>query len=127
MAVEESYSPGKYETYKKFYYVRSIEIESPSSVGIGFNHTPIMENDDSNIEIADLYDFVKTYDKDFKPGKAVDKSVLNEDGTPKVFYHGTDADFSVFDPTKSRSNMDIQGSFFSPWELDAAGYGKNTI
>ena len=51
--------------------------------------------------------------------------MLNEDGTPKVFYHGTDADFPVFDRTKGRSNMDIQGMFFSPWELDAAGYGPN--
>ena len=40
--------------------------------------------------------------------------VVHADGTPMIVYHGTDAVFSVFDPTKSRSNMDIQGSFFSP-------------
>ena len=51
--------------------------------------------------------------------------VVNEDGTPKVVYHGTDAKFNVFDSTKGRSSMDIQGMFFSPWELDAQGYGEN--
>ncbi len=51
--------------------------------------------------------------------------VVNPDGTPKVVYHGTDAKFNVFDSTKGRSSMDIQGMFFSPWELDAQGYGEN--
>lgn len=27
--------------------------------------------------------------------------------------------------TKGRANMDIQGAFFSPYEEDAAGYGRN--
>lgn len=54
-----------------------------------------------------------------------DSKVVDEDGNLLVVYHGTDADFTVFDRTKGRSNMDIQGSFFSPWELDAEGYGGN--
>ena len=40
-------------------------------------------------------------------------------------YHGTSESFTVFDKTKGRANMDIQGMFFSPWELDAKGYGEN--
>ena len=51
--------------------------------------------------------------------------IVDEDGKPLVVYHGTDADFTVFDKTKGRSGMDIQGMFFSPWELDAGGYGSN--
>lgn len=51
--------------------------------------------------------------------------VRDEDGNLLVVYHGTDADFTVFDASKGRANMDIQGMFFSPWELDAQGYGKN--
>ena len=51
--------------------------------------------------------------------------VVNEDGTPMIVYHGTDSDFTVFDRSKGRSGMDIQGMFFSPWEIDAGGYGKN--
>jgi hypothetical protein len=51
--------------------------------------------------------------------------VVDETGKPLKLYHGTDADFDVFDITKGRQNMDIQGSFFSPYELDARGYGPN--
>lgn len=65
---------------------------------------------------------------DISPGQAEyfkDSKIRDEDGNLQIVYHGTDADFTVFDRTKGRSNMDIQGSFFSPWELDAAGYGGN--
>ena len=51
--------------------------------------------------------------------------VRDEDGNLLVVYHGTDGDFTIFDASKGRSNMDIQGMFFSPWELDAQGYGRN--
>ena len=54
-----------------------------------------------------------------------DSKIRDEDGNLLVVYHGTDADFTVFDKTKGRSTMDIQGMFFSPWEIDAAGYGSN--
>ena len=54
-----------------------------------------------------------------------DSKVVDEDGKPLVVYHGTDADFNVFDMDKTRANMDIRGAFFSPWEDDAKGYGKN--
>ena len=49
----------------------------------------------------------------------------DENGNLLVVYHGTSEEFTVFDREKSRHNMDIQGSFFSPWELDASGYGNN--
>lgn len=52
-----------------------------------------------------------------------DSKVRDEEGQLLIVYHGTDAEFTVFDRTKSRANMDIQGNFFSPWELDAKGYG----
>lgn len=89
MSVDESYSPGKNETNKKFYHVRSIEIETAPSVGIGNSHTPIMESTVSNYTVSDLYTFVKQFDKDFSAGTAVNPILLNKDGTPKVFYHGT--------------------------------------
>lgn len=54
-----------------------------------------------------------------------DSKVRDADGNLLVVYHGTDSDFTVFDKTKGRANMDIQGMFFSPWELDAQGYGSN--
>ncbi len=42
-----------------------------------------------------------------------------------MVYHGTREDFTVFDITKGRANMDVQGMFFSPWSDDARGYGDN--
>lgn len=53
-----------------------------------------------------------------------DSTVRDEDGNLMPVYHGTDADFTEFDMSKGRANMDIQGAFFSPWELDASGYGQ---
>ena len=52
-----------------------------------------------------------------------DSKVVDEDGQLLVVYHGTDAEFTIFDRTMGRANMDILGSFFSPWEDDARGYG----
>jgi len=52
-----------------------------------------------------------------------DSKVRDEDGNLLVVYHGTTERFNTFDMSKGRANMDIQGAFFSPWELDAKGYG----
>lgn len=54
-----------------------------------------------------------------------DSKIRDDDGNLLVVYHGTSENFTVFDRTKSRANMDIQGSFFSPWDVDASGYGGN--
>lgn len=54
-----------------------------------------------------------------------DSKIRDDDGNLLVVYHGTSENFTVFDRTKSRANMDIQGSFFSPWDVDAGGYGGN--
>lgn len=51
--------------------------------------------------------------------------VVNEDGTPCIVYHGTSENFTAYDMSKGRANMDIQGAFFSPYKEDAAGYGDN--
>lgn len=51
--------------------------------------------------------------------------IRDEDGKLLKTYHGTSERFTVFDMSKGRANMDIQGAFFSPWEDDARGYGPN--
>ena len=58
--------------------------------------------------------------------RAFNNSKIRDDSGRLIkVYHGTEDDFTVFDKTKGRANMDIQGMFFSPWELDAQGYGSN--
>ena len=73
----------------------------------------IVEDSEGNRLSKDQEDFFK------------DSKILDEDGRLQVVYHGTDQEFTVFDRAKGRSTMDIQGSFFSPWEIDAQGYGSN--
>ena len=49
----------------------------------------------------------------FSP-KPVHKLLLNADGTPKVFYHGTNKEFTSFDLSKSGANFGVvsEGMFF---------------
>lgn len=54
-----------------------------------------------------------------------DSKIRDEEGKLKVVYHGSDEDFTVFDRAKGRANMDIQGMFFTPYEIEAQGYGAN--
>ena len=54
-----------------------------------------------------------------------DSKIRDENGKLIKVYHGTYADFTVFDKTMGRSTADIQGMFFSPWDIDAGGYGPN--
>ena len=121
--VEELNNPNSTTNINRAYELRNIENWQSGVTGSRNNsNSPIAQA--ANIgTIAQLFEAVKQRDSSFTP-KPVDFHFLNEDGTPKIFYHGTDADFTEFDPSKGRANMDIQGMFFSPWEIDAAGYGK---
>lgn len=129
ITVEDIFGGRKNETDFRFHNLKYIEkvaeIQSWRTAG-GHGPKPIQRISTTDYTVSQLYDFVKRYDKEFNAGRTVHPSMLNkEDGTPKVFYHWTDQDFTVFDRTKGRSNMDIQGMFFSPWEFEAKGYGPN--
>ena len=50
----------------------------------------------STISIAQLFEYVNTYDDNFSPTHEVSEHVLNRDGTPKEFYHGTNESFTAF-------------------------------
>lgn len=50
--------------------------------------------------ISDLYGLVKKFDPEFTPAPEVNPAMLNGDGTPKTFYHGTDNIFEIFDFAK---------------------------
>lgn len=82
------------------------------------NNNSMQNNSKYSLRDSDGNELTKQQREYFKDSKARD-----ENGNLLVVYHGTDAEFTVFDRTKSRANMDIQGIFFSPWEIDAQGYG----
>ena len=97
------------------YILQNIEEESISKRNrlSRSNHS---DKNSSVISISDLYDLVKTYDKDFVPAPEVSEHVLNDDGTPKVFYHGTRNQFTTFElqdkPKYGRALGD--GFYFTP-------------
>ena len=97
LKVEELYydTHGKSGTIKRDYILQNIE-EETISMRNRISNPNHKETISPEISIPDLYKLVKTYDKDFHPGKSVNPILLNDDDTPKVFYHGTTSDFTVF-------------------------------
>ena len=111
----------------KFYLMR---IEKASS-DMGFNtefdistpHGKATSND-ATISISEIFDFVKKNSKNFEKNsehpvyfkpKPVNPVLLNEDGTPKKFYHQTEEDFTEFDlsrKTNSASDSETPNGIF---------------
>ncbi len=106
------------------YILQNIEEEQlPRSKQVSSLHH--LENGSSTITVSDLYSFVKRFDKDFSAAHEVNPALLNEDGTPKVFYHGTRERFTVFDKTKRGSNTNTKIShnwFFAADKETANSY-----
>lgn len=76
----------------------------------------------SAISISNLFALVKEYDEEFKT-KPVNKILLNDDGTPKVFYHGTNEKLTTFSYDEMAP---MEGSFFfAENKEDAEAYGDN--
>ena len=76
------------------------------------------------LSVAQLFDFVKQKDKNFTPNP-VDQHLVNEDGTPKKFYHGTNEKFTEFNPDEIALR---EGSFFfAENREDAKAYGDNVF
>lgn len=118
--VEEMSNPNSSKTNKRAYQLQDIQVNRTGVVG-SQKSASLITQPGTVRTIADLFGAVKSMDPDFNPEPA--STIIDEDGRPLVVYHGTDDDFTVFDRSKGRSNMDIQGMFFSPWQEDAEGYG----
>ncbi len=134
-SIEEYLSKSSGRVERRGYHLRGIQVESIQENDIkrepaGETATEksasgLVPDTGSEISISNLYDLVKQFDKDFTPAKSVNPALLNEDGTPKVFYHGTDAEFTAFDPGETAAR---EGSFFfTENREDAQSYGKNVL
>lgn len=53
--------------------------------------------------------------------------IVNADGTPKVMYHGTGADFTSFDKRRAKEGAFGKGFYFAPSKGMAQAYGSGTI
>lgn len=96
----------------------STSINTVSQTDTDVNNNSMQNNSKYSLRDSDGNELTKQQQEYFK-----DSKVRDDEGNLLVVYHGTDAEFTVFDRTKARANMDIQGIFFSPWEIDAQGYG----
>ncbi len=127
--VEEQNDINNDGTIKRAYQLQNIVKAPAASVRVQNNIPSSLTSTASTdtYTVSQLFDLVKSYDKNFKPGNA--SKVVNDDGTPKVVYHGTNSDFSVFDITKSRSydetsDYDLPGFYFSENSEEAGSYGN---
>ena len=51
--------------------------------------------------------------------------VVDENGKPRILYHGTFQQFDTFDPSMGREATDIQGIYLTPDMEEASFYGNN--
>ena len=68
---------------------------------------------------------------DWQNDPASASKVVNEDGTPKVMYHGTNAEFTVFDRTQGKKKIHLNvfgdGNYFTALREGASRYGANVV
>lgn len=129
--VEEAISPKNNEIFDRAYQLKDIEkVASVPNGVLSENGGLTSETNATTYSISDLYALVKQNDKDFKP-KAVNSALLNEDGIPKVVYHGTNSEaFTVFDSDKSgrvKKNVLGDGYYFAAEEESATHYGEHVM
>ena len=131
MYVEEAISSKDNAVFDRAYQLKDIEKVASVADGVLSENGGLTEaTHATTYSISDLYALVKQYDKDFKP-KAVSPALLNEDGTPKVVYHGTNSEaFTVFDSDKSgrvKKNVLGDGYYFAAEEESATHYGEHVM
>lgn len=113
--VEEINDPNSHNSLKRAYQLQNIEKAFTASVRVQGNTSSSLTNTVNAINnVSDLFSLVKQYDKNFNP-KPVNPLMLNDDGTPKVFYHGTpNGTFNIFKDwqyfTDNRNYADIYQS-----------------
>ena len=121
--VEEMYDPNRAGTVKRAYQLQNIEYQQLESSGFAKIVSPINQAADIQT-VADLCAAVKGRDPQFNP-RPVSSVLLNEDGSPKKFYHGTGEKFYAFDPNERSPR---EGSyFFAENRMDAEAYGERVL
>lgn len=103
--VEEYYNNWNDKIQRRDYDVKKIEtFYDADRFGENISAPLYASKNVSMNNISDLFSFVKQYDKEFNP-KPVNPVMLNDDGTPKVFYHQTKADFTIFNTDNERAGL----------------------
>lgn len=88
--VEEALPNNGGDSFARAYQLKDIEKIADLPNGVLSEDGGLTDDKSTTFinNIAGLYSFVKQYDGDFTTAKEVNSALLNEDGTPKMFYHG---------------------------------------
>ena len=135
ITVEEYFQDISHPTEKKFHNLKYIEKVADNIGGrtFGTNRSGGSTSDVSvtTYSISDIYRFVKRYDNEFHVGKKVNSALLNKNGTPKVMYHQTSNDFTVFNTNNERAGKNDSetptGMFFKPNDNDIGVEGSKQM
>lgn len=122
--VEEALSNNGDDVFKRAYELKDIQKIANLPKSVLAQMGGLTQGKSATVSIADLFAFVKQYDVEFSP-KSVNPAFLNEDGTPKVFYHGTNAEFYIFQKgnKRTRGNMNFgDGYYFTSSRSMAENY-----
>ncbi len=121
--VEEMNDPNKLNTAKRAYQLQNIEKASTVIGGVQRVSLSSLANTADAIDtISDLAAYVKSKDSAYQPNP-VDQAVLNDDGTPKVFYHGTNEQFTEYDLEMNVHQEWGEGIYLTSDKRVARAYG----
>ena len=112
---------------RRFYNLKGIKIDPAGGTPDVKTSYGTMPDARSEYSISDLYALVKSYDKDFKSQPS--SKVVNEDGSPKVMFHGTNADFWTFSLANRGKNGEKLGVgyYFVDNKSSAERYGDRVV
>lgn len=131
ITVEEFFQSKSEPQNKRFHNLKFIEKIADNVGGRTFEKSRSGGSTDDistiNFSVADLFALVKKHDPDFKPHE-VNPVLLNEDGTPKVLYHGSPNDFNTFSLEYLGTNGTAEGYgfYFTDKRDIAEGYSHGT-
>ncbi len=119
--VEEFYNKWNNKIQRRDYDFKKIETFNDADRFGEKDSTPLYASKNVSIKnVSDLFSLVKQYDTEFNP-KPVSPMVLNKDGTPKVFYHGTRNQFTIFESQDNAKHGRALGDgFYFTDEFDIA-------
>ena len=121
--VEEMNSPNSSDTGKRAYQLQNIEKYRPTARGSQKVSPISAASTGTVITVSDLAQYVKTKDGEYAP--SYPSKIVNADGSPKVMYHGSQAQFSSFDRKKARSSGTYgKGFYFTDSTSHAGTYGN---
>lgn len=134
ITVEERFQDPYHTNERRFHNLKYIEkvADVPADANVEQSHKDgsTMGSPTTDYTVADILSLGKTYDKDFHLGKAVNPALLNRDGTPRIVYHYTDEDFTVFEIGRSGSNQGKthgDGIYVSTNPTEFSYAGKNRM